>query len=257
MSMDYSVEGNIATVAFNRPERKNAMNDEMRRGIADLFEQISMDDNVRAVILTGRGGAFCAGADVSGMGGKDVGAGRRKLAWGAHRAIRSVFRLDKPVIAAVEGPAAGIGWAYALACDFVVAAEDAKFVCAHHKVGLAADGAAIWFLTRRLGMGQAKKLVYTARAVSGVEAHQMGLVDEVVKPGAALQAAGALAKELANGPTFAVAMSKAMFALSANSSFEEFLQVEQMAQPQAQQTADHAEAVSAFLEKRKPNFIGR
>lgn len=257
MSMDYSVEGNIATVAFNRPERKNAMNDEMRRGIGDLFEQISMDDSVRAVILTGRGGAFCAGADVSGMGGKDVGTGRRKLAWGAHRGIRSVFRLDKPVIAAVEGPAAGIGWSYALACDFVVAAEDAKFVCAHHKVGLAADGAAIWFLTRRIGMGQAKRLVYSARVLSGTEAFQMGLVDEVVKPGSVMEAAKALAAEMASGPTFAVAMSKAMFAASDNSSFEDYLALEQMAQPQVQQTADHAEAVAAFLEKRKANFIGR
>ena len=257
MSMDYSVDGAVATVAFNRPERKNAMNDEMRRGIGDLFDQIAIDESIRAVILTGRGGAFCAGADVSGMGGKDVGAGRRKLAWGAHRAIRSVFRLDKPVIAAVEGPAAGIGWAYALACDFVVAAEDAKFVCAHHKVGLAADGAAIWFLTRRVGMGQAKKLVYSARVVSGVEAHQMGLVDEVVKPGSVMDAATTLARELAAGPTFAVAMSKALFAISDSSSFEEFLQMEQMAQPQAQQTADHAEAVAAFLEKRKANFTGR
>jgi 2-(1,2-epoxy-1,2-dihydrophenyl)acetyl-CoA isomerase len=257
MSMDYSVEGSIATVAFNRPERKNAMNDEMRRGIGDLFEQISMDDSVRAVILTGRGGAFCAGADVSGMGGKDVGTGRRKLAWGAHRAIRSVFRLDKPVIAAVEGPAAGIGWSYALACDFVVAAENAKFVFAQHKVGLAADGAAIWFLTRRVGMGQAKRLVYSARVLSGIEAFQMGLVDELVKPGSVMDAAKSLATEMGSGPTFAVAMSKALFAASDNSSFEDFLSQEQMAQPQVQQTADHAEAVAAFLEKRKANFIGR
>lgn len=257
MSIDYSLDGDIATVAFNRPERKNAMNDEMRRGFADIFDQISMDDAIRAVILTGRGGAFCAGADVGGMGGKDVGTGRKKLRWGGHRAIRSVYKLDKPVIAAVEGPAAGIGWSYALACDFIVAAEDARFVCAQHRVGLAADGAAIWFLTRRVGMGQAKRLVYAAPTLSGAEAFRIGLVDELVKPGAAVARAEELARELAAGPTFAVAMSKNLFAASASSSFEDFLELELMAQPQVQQTLDHAEAVAAFKDKRKPRFTGR
>src|SRR5262245_22177449 len=155
MTIDFSAENGVATVAFNRPEVRNATNDAMRRALGDTLDAITNDPSIRAVVLTGRGSTFCSGADLQEMGAKDVASARRNMRWGAHRALRLLAMLDKPVVAAVEGAAAGIGFGYALACDFVVAAEDAKFICAHHRVGLASDGGLIWSLTRRIGMGKA------------------------------------------------------------------------------------------------------
>ncbi len=256
MPVQMTVEGAVATVTLNRPEKMNALTWEMREKMRDHFHEIRFNDDIRAVIVTGEGRAFCAGADVDRMGDADIKAGRFRLQRGSHMVIRHLHAIEKPTIAAVRGHAVGIGWSLALACDITVAAEDAKFSQIFRRIALAPDGGAIWFLNQRLGMNRAKELVYSARIVEAPEALSLGLVNFVV-PGDELMAkARALAEDYASGPTFMLGLAKKLFHM-AHGSLEDYLEVENMVQPQLNHSADHQEGKAAFKEKRKPNYIGR
>ena len=258
MTVEMTVDGAVATVTFNRPEKRNALTVEMRQKLTESFERIAEDDAIRAVILTGAGEAFCAGADVTAMaGGRTVVRGRGLMQRGSHRAIRALHHLEKPTIAAVRGPAVGIGWSYALACDMIVASETARFAQVFKRLGLAPDGGAVWFLTQRIGVMRAKELVFTARFLSGPEALELGLVNKVVPDAELMPTATRLAQELAAGPTFALGLAKKLFHAAVAPTLDQFLETELLVQPTLYQTEDHPEGVKAFKEKRDPKFAGR
>jgi 2-(1,2-epoxy-1,2-dihydrophenyl)acetyl-CoA isomerase len=256
MTVDVHRTGAIARVVLNRPERLNALNPEMREKLAVAFETLGRDDEVRAVILGAEGSAFCASGDVSRMGDFTPQSGRTLLTL-AHRMVIAVANIEKPVVAAVRGPVAGIGWSLALACDMIVASETAKFSQVFRNVGVVPDGGAIYFLSQMLGTLRAKELVYSARRVGAEEAHALGLVNRVVADAELEAQALALAENLAAGPSFAFGTAKKMFKLMNQPSLESYLDAESWAQGLTLMTDDHKEGVAAFLEKRPPSFQGR
>ena len=259
MSVDLTIDGAVAKVVLNRPEKLNALSVEMRENLCDYFARLRFDDAVRVIIVTGAGRGFCSGADVDRMAGQphDLRADRERMQRGGHTFIRALHAIEKPVIAAVRGPAVGIGWSIALACDLVVASKTARFSQIFRRIGLAPDGGAIWFLTRRLGMAKAKELVFSARFVEAEEALALGLVNHVVEDDELMTKTEELAADLADAPTFALGLAKKLFHAAVGPSLESYLEIESLVQPQLHMTADNAEGVAAFREKRKPKFIGR
>jgi len=246
----------IAMVTLNRPEKLNALNEEMYTQLTEGFDVLAADDTVRAVIVTGAGRGFCSGSDVGGMLKSDLVSGRARLQR-RHRMIRNLVNIEKPVIAAVRGPVAGIGFSMALACDLIVAAESAKFSQIFKNIGLIPDGGAVYFLTQRLGIARAKELVYTARMLPAREALAWGVVSRVVTDDQLDETAHALAAEFAGSATHALALAKKMFQSMYTPSLEALLEVESLSQGLARLTEDHREGVTAFREKRRAHFTGR
>lgn len=256
MTVTVEIENATAIVTLNRPEKKNAISMEMRRQLWEAFEDISERDEVRAVILTGAGTDFCAGMDVGEFTGGGVPGSMmrmRKL----HRIGRAIHNLKKPVIAAVSGVCVGVGWSYALACDFVIASETARFAQIFNKIALAPDGGAVWLLSQQLGRMRAKEIVYSGRMVMAEEALQLGLVLEVIPHVALMARARELAVGFANGPTLALAMAKRQFELVPSQSYDQFLEFEFSMQPLMSRTEDHHEGIAAFKERRAPVFKGQ
>lgn len=256
MIVELERKGAVAKVILNRPEKMNALVVEMREAIAAHFNALATDESIRAVILTAAGPAFCASGDVSKMGNFTPASAMRQLKL-AHRMVLSVANIEKPVVAAVRGAVAGIGWSLALACDAVVASETAKFVQVFKNVGVAPDGGAVYFLTQMLGLLRAKDLVYSARPVMAQEALDLGLVTKMVPDDALEAEAEALAEKLAAGPTFAFANTKKMFKSMYQPSLEAFLDSEAWAQGLTLLSDDHKEGAAAFLEKRRTKFRGQ
>ena len=245
-------ENNVLLITINRPEVRNAVNGAVAEGIAGALDELDAEDSLSVGVLTGGGGFFCAGMDLGAfVKGESPWFGDRGFAGIAQRASR------KPLIAAIEGFAVAGGMEIALACDLIVASETARFSQIFRRIGLAPDGGAIWFLTRRIGMAKAKELVFTARFVEAAEALTLGLVNEVVPDDQLMPRAEALAADLASGPTFAFGLAKKLFHMASSPSYEDFLDMEAFVQPQLDQTEDHREGVAAFKEKRQPNFVGR
>lgn len=249
-------EGAIGRVTLNRPERLNALTDAMRDRIATGFAEFGQDEAIRAVILDAAGRGFCASGDTSNMGAFTPVSARERLR-SAHRMITAVATIEKPVVAAVRGPVAGIGWSMALACDMIVASETATFSMVFRHVGLVPDGGAIYFLTQVLGVLRAKELVYTGRKMGAEEALRLGLVNSVVPDERLEDEALVVAKDLAAGPSFAFGIAKKMFKSMATPSLEACLDAEAWAQGIALMTEDHGEGIAAFREKRKPAFRAR
>jgi 2-(1,2-epoxy-1,2-dihydrophenyl)acetyl-CoA isomerase len=256
MTATYELRDAVAVISLNRPEKMNALTPEMREALGTHFDTAARDPQVRAVLLTAAGKAFCASGDVSRMGDFSPASGRELLKL-AQRMVRNLANIEKPVVAGVRGAVAGIGWSLALACDVVVASETARFSQVFRHVGVVPDGGAIYFLTQHLGIQRAKELVYSGRRIDAAEAHSLGLVSKVV-PDAELDAAAfEYARELAAGPTFALGIAKKMFKLMYQPDLETLLDAESWAQGLALLTEDHKEGVKAFFEKRKPAFSGR
>ena len=249
-------DNGIMVLRMNRPDRLNALTDPMRDRISELFAEMAQDDSVRAIILNAAGRGFCASGDVTNMGNFTAVSGRHRLK-SAHRMILAIANIEKPVIAAVRGPVAGIGWSMALACDMIVASETAVFSQVFRNVGLVPDGGAIYFLSQVLGVVRAKELVYTARRVLAEEAGALGLVTRLVADEKLDETALELARDLAAGPTFAFGIAKKMFKSMRTPTLETTLDVEAWAQGLALMTEDHGEGAAAFKEKRKPSFKGR
>lgn len=256
MTLSVTQKNGIANVMLNRADKLNALSGEMYHELADTFAALNTDENVRAVILTGAGRAFCAGGDVTSMGSYDVVSGRQRSK-GHHRMILNLHHLEKPVIAAVRGPAAGIGASLALACDLIVASETAYLLMAFKNVGIPPDGGAIYFLTQQLGLSRAKELVYSARKLPAAEAQAMGLISQVVADDQLDSAAQALATEIAGSATYALTLAKRLFQSMYQPTLEQLLEMEILAVGGARMTHDHAEGIAAFKEKRKPRFTGK
>ncbi len=256
MNVRFEKEDGIAMLTLDRPDRLNAMADPMWDALYEHLGKIAVDDEIRAVILTGAGRAFCSGGDVTGMAKADIVSGRARSKR-RHRTVQALYTLEKPVIAAVRGAVYGIGNALALACDLIVASDTAKFSMAFKKVGIVPDGGAIFFLTQYLGIARAKELVYTARVVPADEALKLGLVVRVVPDDKLESEARALAQEMAESATYALALAKKMFQSMAVPSLEMQLENETLNSGIVRLTHDHKEGVEAFKEKRPPKFQGR
>jgi len=247
--------GAIRLIRLNYPARRNALSLDLRAALTAAVAAAMDDDGVRALVLTGSGGAFCAGGDISTMQNVAGVGGRQRLA-NLHRLVRLLAAGPKPVVAAVEGYAYGAGMSLALLCDQVVAAADAKFCCSFGKVGLMPDMAALWTVPQRVGAGWARRLLMLAEEIDGATAGRIGLADQVTGPGAALDAALQLAGRFADAAPLPQAFIKAALARGPQP-LETLLAQEADGQALLFNSADFAEGRDAFLQKRRPVFTGR
>ncbi|MCS6915331.1 MAG: enoyl-CoA hydratase family protein [Myxococcales bacterium] len=260
-SFRYQVSDGIATITLDRPQTLNSLTFEVYRELTDTMRALNGQEEVRAVVLTGEGRAFCSGGNVHEIIGElvrmpapDLLAFTR-LTGELVVAIRS---LSRPVVAALHGIAAGAGAVIALACDLRVAAESASLAFLFVRVGLAgADMGAAWLLPRVVGLGRASELLLLGDAVGARDALAMGLVNRVVPDGLALGEAQAMARRLADGPGFALAMTKKMLDQEASMALHQAIEAEAQAQQICMQTQDFREAYEAFVARRPPRFIGR
>jgi 2-(1,2-epoxy-1,2-dihydrophenyl)acetyl-CoA isomerase len=248
-------QGAIRVIRLNYPAKRNALSLPLRAELLAAVESAMAGEAVRAIVLTGSGGAFCAGGDISSMQDTAGVAGRQRLA-NLHRLVRLLAAGPKPVIAAVEGYAYGAGMSLALLCDQVVAASDAKFCCSFGKVGLMPDMAALWTVPQRVDTGWVKRLLMLAEEIDGETAGRIGLADQVVPPGQALNAALALAARFAAQAPLPIAFTKAALARGPQP-LESLLALEADNQALLFNSEDFAEGRDAFLAKRKPVFKGR
>jgi 2-(1,2-epoxy-1,2-dihydrophenyl)acetyl-CoA isomerase len=247
----------VMTVTLNRPEKKNAINGTMWTELLTTFEDAATDPAVRVVVLTGAGGAFCSGADLSPGGGRGEAHHQLvRMRQVADVALR-LHRIPKPVIAKVGGVATGAGCNMALGCDLIVASEDARFSEIFARRGLSIDGGGSWVLPRVVGLQKAKELALLADIIPATEAVRIGLVSRVV-PRAELDATVAsLAGRLAAGPPLALSATKRLLGQGLDVSLAQALEAEAQAQAVNFGTRDTAEAMRAFVEKREPTFEGR
>ncbi len=255
--VEYRKEGSIARITLNRPDRKNALANDMRRDLREAFEQANEDDEIRVVLLDAVGKTFCAGADVGHITKRDPKGSRNNLQRNAHPLIRAIYNTEKPVITSVRGACVGIGLSMALASDFIIASDNARFSCIFTRLGMAPDSGAVFFLTRLIGQMKARDLVYKASFFSAQDGHDLDIISRVVADDSLEEQAVAFANEYADSPTYAIAMAKKMFQMSLTPSLEQFLEIEALVQPQTHQTYDFKEGVNSFKEKRMAKFIGR
>ena len=254
------LDAGVLTITLNRPDRLNAFNEPMHLALRAAFERAHDEDAIRAVLLTGAGRGFCAGQDLGDRDPRkmdappDLGYTLETFYIPTLKLIRS---LEKPVIAAVNGVAAGAGANIALACDIVLAAKSAKFIQAFARIGLVPDAGGSWSLPRLLGEARAKALALTAEPLPADRAAEWGLIWKAVEDEALMSEARALAATFAAGPTRGLGLTKQIIQAAATNSFEEQLELERDTQRIAGRSADYAEGVSAFLDKRKPSFQGR
>ncbi|MFF5990279.1 enoyl-CoA hydratase-related protein [Prauserella flavalba] len=254
-----SDSGRVRTLILNRPKAYNSLTVELKERLLAELRDASADQEVRAIVLTGAGKAFCAGQDLKqhiGLLQAGDDAPLRTVTQHYNPIVRAIVEAPKPVIAAVNGPAAGAGAAFAYAADLRIAAASANFLMAFASVGLGPDSGASWTLQRLVGYGRAAELMLLARPVDSAEALRIGLVGEVVADEDLAARAQELAAKLAGGPTAAYARIKGTLTAAAESTLEEALAEEDAAQTALGATADHREAVDAFVNKRKPDFTG-
>jgi 2-(1,2-epoxy-1,2-dihydrophenyl)acetyl-CoA isomerase len=254
------LDRNVLTISINNPERKNAMTREMQQQLSDAITRAATDVEVRAVLLRGAAGAFCAGGDVKRMAsGAEVLSVDQKAASLRKRmeTAQAIHDLPKPVVAMIDGAAAGAGLSLALACDLRIASDNAKITTAFAKVGLPGDFGGTYFMTKMLGSAKARELYFLSPVLSGKEAEAIGLVTRAVPEADLEKTALDLALSLAQGPTVTLGLMKKNLNNAENLSLAACFDLEALHQSLCYETADHKEASKAFVEKRKPNFIGR
>jgi len=261
-------EGGVATLTFNRPEARNALTGEMQAALSEALPRLAADPKVRAVVVTGAGGAFCAGGDVKGFaaagrkseGGGGGGFNQEQRAQGLRAGMevcRWLHEMPKPTLAVIPGPAAGAGLSIALACDLRIAAEGAKLTTAFSKVGLAGDYGGSYFLTHLVGAAKTRELYFTADVITGAEALALGIVNKAVPADRLEAVAGDYARYLAGLPTVAIGYMKRNLNIAQHSTLSELLDAEAPHMVRTMMTEDHKAASIAFVEKVRPVFHGR
>jgi 2-(1,2-epoxy-1,2-dihydrophenyl)acetyl-CoA isomerase len=248
-------DSGVLTITLNRPDVLNAFNKAMHDALASALKE-ARDPEVRAVVVTGAGRGFCVGQDL-GEFRQVAGEIGTRLRTTYHPNVLAIRALEKPVIAAVNGPAAGAGMSFACACDIRLAADSASFVPAFINIGLVPDSGATFFVTRILGYPRAFEWLASGRKLTAAEAHAWGLVSEVVEADRLLERAGEVAAEFAALPPLGVGMTKRLLDRAGSSTLEDQLDREAQLQTVATRTEDFREGVAAFLEKRPPDFKGR
>ncbi|MCT8972734.1 2-(1,2-epoxy-1,2-dihydrophenyl)acetyl-CoA isomerase PaaG [Microbaculum marinisediminis] len=249
-----------AVVTLNRPDKLNAFNAEMHRELRAALDELGADDDCRAILLTGAGRGFCAGQDLGDRdpskmdGPPDLGTTLENF---YNPLVRRIRAMNKPVVCAVNGVAAGAGANIALACDIVLAAESAKFIQAFARLGLVPDAGGTWQLPRMIGEARAKALALTAEPLPAAKAAEWGLIWKSVADDALMAEATSLVESFAKGPTIGYALTKQAIQAAASNSLDEHLDLERDLQREAGRTPDYAEGVAAFLEKRPAKFTGR
>lgn len=253
--IDVATTNGVAVVTLNRPEKRNAINDAMRNALIEELNLVNMDERVKAVVLTGAGSVFCAGGDIKGMRER-LNAPRGKVGFNGwkrqkqtHHLIATIYHMDKPVIAAVNGAASGLGCDLAFACDFIIAAPAASFSMAYLKRGLIPDGGGLYFLPRRVGISRAKELIFSARTVGSEEAEKLGLADRLGDAERLVENAAKWAESLCFGPASAIALSKSIMNRSVDLPIETVFALGSEAQSICYASDEHYDAVTAFLDK--------
>jgi 2-(1,2-epoxy-1,2-dihydrophenyl)acetyl-CoA isomerase len=252
----YEAADRVATITLDRPDALNALTVHLRRELLAAFRLAGGDRDVRAIVLTGAGRAFCAGQDLRERLQPDASPLDVELRERYNPLVLAMRRLEKPIVGAINGVAAGAGASLAFACDVRLAAEGASFVLAFGRIGLVPDSGASWLLPRLVGPAKAAELALVGDALSAADAERFGLVMSVVPADALAGAAHALATRLAAGAPLAMALTKRALGRALESSLEEALEYEAELQGIAGRTADHEEGIAAFVEKRSPSFRG-
>lgn len=256
-SIELKIENKIAYITLNRPEVFNSFNREMAFSLHDTLDACEKNDDVRAIVLTGNGKAFCAGQDLKEVTDPELNPGFKKILEEHYNPIITRLRnIKKPIIGAVNGVAAGAGANIALACDIVVAHEKVSFIQAFSLIGLVPDSAGTFFLPRLIGFQKAQALAMLGDKISAEEAEKMGMIYKVISLDGFEDEVNKLAIKLANMPTKALGLIKELFNKSMTNTLEDQLALESKLQIEAASSNDYAEGVFAFIEKRKPNFKG-
>lgn len=257
-SIQTNIENGVATLTLNRPEVFNSFNREMAFLLQNELDACGSNESVRAIVLTGNGKAFCAGQDLKEVTDPDLNPGFKKILEEHYNPIITKIRaINKPVIAAVNGVAAGAGANIALACDIVIAHEKVSFIQAFSKIGLVPDSAGTFFLPRLIGFGKASALMMLGDKVSATEAERLGMIYKVTTLEEFEDEVQKIATTLAQMPTKALGMTKQLLNASMSNTMEEQLALESKLQIEAAQSEDYAEGVAAFVGKRKPEFKGK
>ncbi len=258
-TLTYEVTDNVAVITLNRPDGANALNQPMAEELFQASIKAEHDPDVRAVLITATGKMFCAGGDLKHFAeaGEEMPARLTNTATNLHAAVSHFNRMDAPVVIAVNGTAAGAGFSLAICGDYVFASEAAKFTMAYTAAGLSPDGGSTFFLAQLVGMRKAKELALTNRLLNAEEAFEWGMVNKVVPIEDLLEEAMGLAKKFAKGPTRSFGVTKRLILDACTESLETQMEAEGRGIAQSCMTPDGQEGVTAFLEKRKPNFSGK
>lgn len=253
-TLAYEVRDEVAVITLSRPQARNALDVAMRRELADLVNEVRDDPQVRALILTGAGGVFCAGGDMRGLGEERTSAQSKKRISDLHVWLPELVNMEKPVIAAVDGPAFGGGMNLALAADFILASDRARFSQVFGRLGLVPDLAGLYLLPRLVGLQRAKELVFSARVIDAQEARTLGIVHDVVPADALGEAAFALARRFCAASTLAIGLAKTILNQSFHLDQRAMAELEAMAQALCMDSPYHREAVRRFLDKKPALF---
>ena len=256
-SLLYELKDNVLTVTLNRPESYNALNEAMKKELNDVFRQAEKDDNVRCIVLRGKGEkAFCSGQDL-----KEHSGSKRSLKESLEKSynplIRKMRSIEKPVIGMINGVAAGAGLSIALACDMRIMADTAKLIEVFIRIGLVPDSGSHWFLPRLVGIAKAFEYAATGKDIDAAEAERVGLVNQVAPAKDLEKTTMALAERLAKAPTRSIGLIKRTLNKSLSSDLDALLDYEAVIQEIASSTEDHREGVKAFLDKREAKFRGK
>ena len=252
----FEIKNQVATLTLNRPEKYHSFIREMALDLQEKLDLCKNDNNIRAIVITGTGKAFCAGQDL-GEAIDPNGPELQKIVNDHYNPIiRQIRNIEKPIIAAVNGVAAGAGASIALCCDIIIAKEGAVFVQAFSKIGLVPDSGATFFLPRLIGFQKATALMMNADPITATEAERLGMIYKVVEESKFEDEIQSFSEKLAKMPTKGIGLTKKLLNQSMRNSLEKQLDEEEVAQTIAGKTNDYKEGVSAFLEKRKPNFKG-
>lgn len=254
----FDITDRIATLTLNRPERLNALGDTLRDDLYDALQKCAADPNVGVIIITGAGRGFCSGGDVKTMKERAAAAGPMDRFHPMRDVIIQYMRdLPKPIIAAINGVAAGAGWGLAFACDMRIASTAAKFSQAFVKRGLTPDWGGTHFLATTVGTAKACELIFTGDTIDANEAYRLNLVNALAAPEELMNEARKLAAKIANGPPLAIAMAKRSIYHNAEADLRSSLEFESFAQNLVRGTEDNLEGIKSFMEKRPPVFKGR